>query len=86
MYGGALFGVRLSFAQDLAGDRGGVTLAEEDVADEVHERVSFRPAEVAVRPLAPREYEREGIASAIPRVRITTAFTRTIARAFMPVS
>src|SRR5918995_7467683 len=54
MYGGALFGVRLSFAQDLAGDRGGVTLAEEDVADEVHDRVSLRPAEVAVWPLAGR--------------------------------
>ena len=59
MYGGALFGVRLSFAQDLAGDRGSVTLAEVDVADEVHERVSFRPAEVAVWPLAPRECEKD---------------------------
>ncbi len=59
MYGVALLGVRLGFAQHLTGDRGGVTRAEVDVADEVHERVSFRPAEVAVWPLAPREYERD---------------------------
>jgi hypothetical protein len=44
--------VRLGFPQDLMGNRRGIPLAEEDVADYVHKRIAFSPAEVAVRRLA----------------------------------
>lgn len=36
---------RFGLAKDLVGDRGRVALPEEDVAD--HERIAFRPSEVA---------------------------------------
>src|SRR5829696_3562599 len=47
--GGASHGIRLGLPQDLMGDGGGVALAEEEVAEQVHDGVSFGPAEVAVR-------------------------------------
>ena len=50
--GGAAFRVRFRLPQDLAGNGGGVSLAEEDVADQVDDRVALRPAEVAVWSLA----------------------------------
>ena len=51
MDGGAPLGVRLGLPQDLRGDRGGVSLPEEEKADHVHDRVTFGPPEVAVRRL-----------------------------------
>src|SRR5215212_789722 len=47
--GGASHGIRLGLPQDLVGDGGGVPLPEEEVAEQVHDGVSFGPAEVAVR-------------------------------------
>src|SRR5918998_538572 len=41
--------VRLRLPQDLVGDGCRVALAEEEVAEQVHDRVALRPAEVAVR-------------------------------------
>jgi hypothetical protein len=49
--GGALLGVRLGLPQDLVGDRGGVSLPEEEKADHVHDRIAFGPPEEAVRHL-----------------------------------
>src|SRR5829696_2426761 len=47
--GGAPSRLRLGFPQDLVGDGGGVPFPEEEVAEQVHDGVSFGPAEVAVR-------------------------------------
>src|SRR5215213_4591661 len=44
--------VRLRLTQYLVGDGGGVAFSEEEVADQVDDRVALRPAEVAVRRLA----------------------------------
>src|SRR5215213_2812076 len=60
--GGASHGIRLGRPQDLVGDEGGVALAEEEVAEQVHDGVSFGPAEVAVRRPAGRvaQVEQQG--------------------------
>src|SRR3712207_4427728 len=42
---GAPVEVRLGLPQNFMGDRCGVTLPEEDVAGQVHKRVTLRPAE-----------------------------------------
>jgi hypothetical protein len=44
--------VRLGFPQDLMGNRRGIRLVEQYLADYVHKRVTFSPAEVAARGLA----------------------------------
>src|SRR5215216_7914599 len=49
---GSSLQVRLGLSQDLVGDRSGVTLPEEDVAEHVRKRVALRPAQVAVGSLA----------------------------------
>jgi hypothetical protein len=45
----AAVGVGFVFADDLAGDGGGVAAAEEEVAEHVDQRAAFGPGEVAVR-------------------------------------
>src|SRR5829696_2026840 len=52
--GGAPRGIRLGFPEHLAGDRRGVSLAEQQVAEQIQDRVALRPPEVAVRPSAGR--------------------------------
>src|SRR5215217_4190125 len=49
---GSSLQVRLGLPQDLVGDRSGIPLPEEDVADHVHEGVALRPTQVAVGSLA----------------------------------
>src|SRR5215204_4389228 len=49
---GSSFQVRLGLSQDLVGDRSGISLPEEDVAEHVRKRVALRPAQVAVGGLA----------------------------------
>src|ERR687897_2016737 len=48
------FGIWLGLSQHLVGYGGGVPLAEEQEAEQVHDRVALRPAEVAVRRLIGR--------------------------------
>src|SRR5829696_5067044 len=47
-------GVRLGLPQHLAGDRGGIPLSEQKVAEQVHDGVALCPPEVAMRSLAGR--------------------------------
>ena len=54
MDGGPPGGVGLGLAQDLAGHRRDVALAEEHVAGQVQQRVALGPVEVGVRPTARR--------------------------------
>jgi hypothetical protein len=51
---GTLLGIRLELPQDLVGDWGGVSLPEEEVAEQVRNGIALRPAEVAVRLLISR--------------------------------
>jgi hypothetical protein len=46
--------VRFSLPQDLVGDRGGVSLTEQYIAEHVYDGIALGPAEVAVRRLAGR--------------------------------
>src|ERR671939_391533 len=46
---GTPLGIRLDLSQDLVGDRGGISLSEEEVAKKVGNGVALRPAKVAVR-------------------------------------
>src|SRR5918997_4295702 len=59
---GTPLGLRLDLPQDLVGDRGGVSLPEEEVAKQIRNGVALRPAEVAVRLLVGRvaQVEQEG--------------------------
>ena len=52
MDGGPPFGVRFGLPQDLVGHRGGIPFAEEEVAEQVDDRVTLGPTEVAMRRLA----------------------------------
>src|SRR5919107_130974 len=52
MDGGAVAGVGLDLADDLAGHRGGVALAEQQVAQQVGDGMALGPLEVAVGPQA----------------------------------
>src|SRR5215217_9366171 len=49
---GSSLQVRLGLPQDLVGDRSGIPLPEEDVADHIRKRVALRPTQVAVGSLA----------------------------------
>ena len=49
--GRAPLGVRLGLPQHLVGHGRGVPLAEQEEAEQVHDGVALRPAEVAVRGL-----------------------------------
>src|ERR1051326_6059851 len=62
MHGWPSFGVFLDLAQNLVRDRRDVALAEQDVVDEVSERVALAPTEIDVRKLARRvaQVEQEG--------------------------
>lgn len=48
--GGAAGGIGLVLADDLAGDRGGIAAAEQEVAEHVGQGAAFGPGEEAVRP------------------------------------
>jgi hypothetical protein len=49
---GTLLGIWLGLPEHLMGDRGGVPLPRQDIAEQVQDRVALRPTEVAMRSFA----------------------------------